>query len=267
MPVNKKRAKEFFGDIQALQDGLEFEDFFDNMQSKLSDLISKRGELEGETLRTYIRRITRLLDPEFLGFVDKIFSSYDNTINLVNQHYGDIGTEISRDFAKIQAIEKINLTQLGEYRDSTVRDISKIVRKGIFEGKQHTEIGKDITAIGGKVAGFGNTLARTQVKAHGQESKMEKARLGEVFFHQYVGIIRPDITRRFCLELRQQSDPTFHIRDIRQMRNGQISPVQTYRGGFNCHHDWEPDPFFDAEKYKVSFYSVQDGRKTLTLAR
>jgi len=265
MAINKKRAREFAGNIQDLMNELQFGEFYETFRAKMFDVIAKR-ELDVESLRSAIRKIKRIFDPEFAKYIDLVFSDYNEAVNLINQHYDDIGGDISRNFDKIQAIEKVNLSRLGDYSKAATREISKKVRKGILEGKTSGEIAKALADTDDKVKFFADTIARTQVKGYSNALKLEKSRLGEVFFMTYFGFVRSN-SRVFCRALLEETDPTFHVNDISQMRNGQIEPVRVYRGGYNCNHDWEPDPFFKKEDYNVSFYTVQVGKRSLKLAR
>lgn len=264
MPINKERMKKFNRDIAELENSIGFEGAYEVFKARLLDLIAKR-EIEGDTLRSYMRKIEKILNPEYITFVQDTYTAYEETIVVVNDYYSDIGSDVNRNLQKVQAIEKANLTRLGAYKDATVRRIAKVVRKGISEGKQHTEIAKQLANVDDAVTSYANTLARTQVKGYSQTLKNEKARIGEVFFFEYFGIKREN-TRTFCLELLGQADPTFHMNDIKQMKNGQIGNPFEYRGGFNCHHDWEPNPGYN-KQYAVSFYRITENKRTLKLAR
>lgn len=265
MAANKKRVNQFNSDIRDLEAKLGFEEFYKIFRAKILDLM-QRAEIGGETLTAFKRQINKVISPEFAGFTDRVTSAYGDALALVNSHYHDVGPDVTRNLSKIVRLEKVNQTRLGNYKEGTVREISKILRSGILEGKNSDAIAKDIDIIGGRVSSFANTIARTQLKGYGQTGVVEKARIGEVFFFEYIGIIRAD-TRKFCMELLNQTDPTFHIQDIRQMRNAQIGNPENYSGGFNCHHYWEPDPFFDGENYAVSFYTTDVGNRTIKLAR
>lgn len=266
MAANKDRAKRFNQMILDLEQEITFEELYETFRAKLLDRVA-RGDLTGEeALRTFQRQVERIINPEYTQFVQKSFDAYDEVVTMANTEYSDIGPEVSRQYDRIQAIEQVNLTRLGQYKDATVKEISRRVRRNLSAGNPFQELANEIAGIGGRVSSYAETLARTQVKGYSQAAKTEKARLGEVFFYQYVGIRRAE-TRVFCLELLDQGNVTFHVDDIRSMRNGQLGSVLTYRGGFNCHHDWEPDPFASREGYSVSFYTVKDQSRTLRLAR
>jgi len=238
MNINKTRANNFRQNIQDLQGELGFRVYYDAVEKKLIDLIVK-GELQGESLMDFRKQIGHVFHPDFIKYVDRIWRTYDNIINIANDLYSDISDNVHRDLPQIQALEKINASQLGAYEKNTVKDIAKKIRNGILDGLKSPEIAKDLAKLGDKVEFYANTLATTQVSAYGRETKHVKAQLGEVFYYQYIGITKT--VRPFCVDHLNQ---TYHIKEIVKMKNGQIEPVIRYCGGYNCHHDWEPDPFY-----------------------
>lgn len=267
MAIDRQRAEQFSKQLRDIINPLSFDEGYEVFKSKLLDLIS-RGEIQGESLRDFINQIRSTFEPDFIKFVDRTERAYNDTLQLVNTHYNDLGIDIDRNMDRIRAIEEVNRTRLGKYKEEAVESISRTVRKGVLDGKNHLEIGDILSQQSDDaVKTYAQTLANTQVKGYGQVAKTEKARLGNVFYFEYVGIER-DTTRTFCLELIRQSNPTFHIDDIRKMSNGHGLNVEYYRGGYRCFHDWEPDPFERGDEYSVSFYSKQgETKQDLQLAR
>jgi len=260
MPIDRKRLAQFVREIQALQRSLSFDEFYEIVRAKVQDALA-RGLFKDLTLTQTRNVVSRYFRPEHQKFVAQIFDSYNQVIEIVNSHYNDLGVDISRDFAKIAAIEKINRTILGEYEESSIDQISKAIRKSLTEGLNERELRKRLIGIDDKVTVYARTIARTQVKGYARASKSEKARLAEVIFFEYVGIKRKT-TRPFCRAL---LDTTQHIDKIRKMRNGNLEPVETYCGGWNCHHDWEPNPSFKNETKGMSEQVFNDGARRVKL--
>ncbi len=267
MAIDNERATRFNREMLELTNNLNFGEGYESFKARLLDLVAKR-QIDGETLQAFKRQISHIFDKDFTPFIDRSFNAYDDVVGLVNDEYSDIADiDINRDLDKIQALEKVNNTRLGQYKNNAVREIAKTVRKSIIDGQTHTQLALDLSrSTDDKVVSFANTIARTQVQGYGQATKTEKARLGQVFFYQYVGIER-DSTRIFCIELLRQGKVVFHINDINQMRNSHKLGVLYYRGGFNCHHRWEPDPFATNDGYSVSFYTKKEGKRDLKLAK
>jgi len=238
MPINKTRLAEFRRELAALQNALSFDEHYRVIKAKFLDALA-RGQFQDMSQRQAERFIDTFFKPEHAKFVKKIFSTFNDVLDLLNTLYQDLGVEVKRDFTKIRAIEAINRTRLGDYEEKSVQAIARAIRQGIAHGDNFRKITRRLIGIDEKVTMYADTIARTQVKGYARTAKAEKARLGEVFFYEYVGIIRRT-TRPFCLAL---IGTAHHIDRIQKMRNGNLNPVLQYCGGWNCHHDWEPDPF------------------------
>lgn len=259
MAVDRERYKEYKGEVDALRKDLSLDDNFDAVESKLLDYLAKNDVDPEDTLR--IRTVSRqLLDDELEPFVDRIFSRYEDLIDVVNTLYDDLGVDVTRDLQRVRAIEHITSHELGEYKESTVQQITRSLRKGLFEGDRTEELIKRIMPASKKARLYGRTIAQTHIKAYGRAMKAEKARIAEVEYYEYVGVVRP-VTRPFC---RWLVGTTHHVHDIRKMSNGNRDPVLTYCGGWNCVHDWEPDPFAKASS-DGEFVTIEEGSSTLRL--
>ena len=245
MAINKKRLQEFRREISGLQSQLSFEEFYRVIRAKILDSLSRDDARSFKDLTAAQQRqfIERLFRPGHEDYTKKIFRTFGDTLDVVNELYKDLGVDINRDFSKIRAIEKVNLANLGDYKDSTVKDIQTVIRKGLIEGENFKEITRRLQTLDEKVVGYAETIAKTQVKGYARIAKSEKARIAEVFLYEYTGIVRA-VTRPFCNAL---IGTTHHIDRIHKMRNGNKEPVITYCGGWRCVHDWEPDPFAKKE--------------------
>jgi hypothetical protein len=242
MAIDKKILKQYQLEITSLQKSLSTETFNRVLLDKLMDFISKNPPKDIYDIKYELRRI---YDPIYSGYVTTIFSTYDKNIELVNTLYKDLGVDVARDMNKVKAIEKINASKLGIYRRESLNAIASKTREAIINKLTLDEQIKILSAIDDKVSTYAETIATTQTKGYGQELKNIKANLGEVFYYEYVGIIRSN-TRPFCRNILTSANKTFHIDEINAMENGvkQIKPVRIYGGGWNCHHNWEPDPFY-----------------------
>ena len=230
--------------MRQLQSELGVKEFRKNMRAKLLDLLAKQGnDLDGKSLEQLKSVVRPVFGSEFPEFVRSVFSKYNDTIDLINDLYDDLGVDIQRDFSRVAAVEETDYKRLGQYSDDSIEAISRTLKRGFVEKKTSKEIARDLRRVNDTVAYYADTLAKTQVKAYGRVLKEEKARIADVQRFEYVGLVRPT-TRPFCLALIGR---TFHLKAISQMRNGQLGPVLQYCGGYNCNHDWEPDPFAKKE--------------------
>jgi len=86
------------------------------------------------------------------------------------------------------------------------------------------------------------THARTAINAYDQEYRDELANQSGLSHFLYAGNIQTN-SRRFCIA---HVGGVYSREQISQMENGQIEPVSTFCGGYNCRHSWVPvDPSWD----------------------
>lgn len=262
MSVNQKRAKEFQQTIRDLQESLSFEEYNKVIQAKIIDFITRSGDFRDMTKQDLRRLIGNFFHPEYMKYNMQTESKILEGIDIVNALYDDIGPQVEQNWQTLLATEEVVRAKIGQYEKKAIEHYTYIMRKAARDALPVDEVAKRIADAGGKVEFYADTLARTGVKGIARTAKAEKARLGEVFWQQYVGIIRPE-TRPFCEAMKGQ---TRHVNTIRQMRNGQIEPVLHYCGGFNCHHDWEPDPFYkppeDWQK-KIRWQEMSIGKRRI----
>jgi len=233
--------------MEAIQKSLSFSRYREVVERKILDFAFHYPEADRKELK---EQFTLIFGEYYAQFADESFDKYDSIIDLANKEYKDFGVDIERDHHKIAAIEKINKTRIGKYEPKFVNRFVKVVRKSITEGADFPELRFRIRKIGGGVSDYADVLARTQLKGYGRAVKFEKANIAEIFYYEYWGIIRPDRTRQFCKDrlngTSARGDNTYHIDEIWELDNGpkQLKPVIHYAGGWNCRHDWEPDPFY-----------------------
>jgi len=239
MAIDQARLKKFLKEMKALRDNLSIENYYRSFNAKLLNYLDK-NKMDGASLREFRKVVERFYNPEFRHFADDCFRQYNDLMDMTNTLYADLGPAVSRDFTKIKAIEKINRTRLGEYRDASAQEIAWRVREGIAKGYSATDLSKYLQPIDDKVQYYAHTIAKTQSSGYAQECKNEKSRIAEVFLFEFTGPGLRDNSHAFCVCMYLV---TCHIDDIEQMLNGTGMPVLTYKGGFNCVHVFEPDPF------------------------
>lgn len=261
MSIDRERYEQFRRELAGFLSQLDAEERYRVIESKLVDWLS-RNDPDAEDLVTFQRQARNILDDDLAPFVERIRESFEGTLDVINELYDDIGPEMSKDLPRIRQIERVSDTQLGDYKESVIADMKRQLRKGLLADESVDALRKRIAPLSQKASFYANTIAQTQVKALGRTSKAEKARLGEVPFFEYVGVVR-DTTRPFCRAL---AGTTHHVNSIRQMRNGNLEPVMQYCGGWNCIHDWEPDPFAAPEdQLDGEVVEREEGNQTVRL--
>lgn len=243
MAVSKKRRNDFQRDLKAIIDEIGFKEYYDIFEAQLLDYATRLQAATGKppTRAEIYRAINRAYGPYFEKYANQVFAKYDDIVSAVNLHYGDIADDVGRSLSRVNAIEKVIATEIGNFKDVTLSEIAKTLRKDLLAGKKQNDIRKNLIKIGGKTAAYADAISETQLQGYGRTLKQEKARIGEVLYFEYVGIIRKT-TRPFCRALVGQ---TKHLSEIKKMKNGNLEPVSIYCGGWRCKHDWEPDPFFE----------------------
>lgn len=240
MPINQNRYQQYRKELRRILAPLTFQEQAATVQTTLLDYLS-RNTINPEDVHRLTRIIRQLFNDEFEPFVAQTFAAFLETIDVINDLYTDLSDiDITRDFQRIRAIEQVNREQLGEFSQASIIRIQRAVRESLINQESARQLQRRITPISQKTAFYARTIAQTHVKTYSRILKHEKAQLAAVVYYEYVGIIRAT-TREFCAE---RVGNTFHINDILAMQNGNREPVIENCGGWNCIHDWEPDPFF-----------------------
>lgn len=259
MSIDQERYETYKEEVQEYIESLSPAERQDAVRTKILDWLARTDVRPDNSPRIH-RRIREIFGDEFDGILDELTERYEATTETVNRLYDDVGDDISREMQKVRAIEKANAQSLGRYRASTIQEMRSEIEKGLAQGDDVDALRDRITPISSKAKAYADTIAKTHVKSYGRAVKAEKARLGSVPQFEYVGIVR-NTTRLFCREL---VGTTHHLDDIRRMRNNNREPVLIHCGGWNCIHDWEPDPFSDVEA-TADLTTVEVGSQLLTI--
>jgi hypothetical protein len=242
MAVDINRLREFQKEIAELARKLSPEAYYEVIQDKILDYIFKHPTADISELN---RALTQAFDPEFVKWLTQINRSYNDSLDLINDLYSDLGFDIQRDMPVIKRLEKINTLRLGNYRESTKKEIQKAVKTGIREKLSHKELTANISKISDKASAYGSVIAATQLKAYNRTAKHEKANIAGIFYYEYMGLLR-ETSRKFC---KTMLGAVLHIDDINKITEAEVGPAYIapciiYCGGWNCRHDWEPDPTY-----------------------
>lgn len=260
MAVDDSRYQSFRQRMNRLTRDLSAEEQAEVIRAKVLDYLARTGLTK--TAADNIRGFTRtLVAQEMESYVDQAFDRAFKAIDSVNRIYSDLGDDITRNFPAIYAAEQALAQSFGDYEEDVAIKIQKAVRKAVTDGQSVDDLEKAISGISEKTAFYAEAIAKTQVRVVSRVAKVEKARIAEVFYYQYVGNVR-GVTRAFC---RTMAGTTHHVDTIRQLRNGNKEPVLTNCGGWQCVHDWEPDPFA-TESDEAELVTIPEGTRTVVLA-
>jgi hypothetical protein len=245
MSYNADRYREWRREIDALKKAVPAEEFALRLAQKLIDWMDRNYyRIDDIDVKEQIKT---LFGPEWHRYrLESVMSSYGAIIQTANGLYNDLGYGISRDTERMRRIEKVNDIQWGLYEKHHIADITGKVRQAINEGlnvKQLQKLLQDTASK--KVKFYAQTLAQTQIKSYSRVTKAEKSLSADVLWSWYVGSYRENKIRNFCrYELEYAMSKPRKISEIRGMRNYNLEPVLYHCGGWNCVHDWEPDPSY-----------------------
>lgn len=211
--------------------------FIRRFEVQLFDLLAS-GQIQQTEIELILQEMDMLFDAEFVEFQGRFETGYNEVLSLVNDKYSDIGGDISREVQQMRRIEITNEMQLGEYTETTRQAIKQTIEAGIREEKSVAELEAEIADVNSRAAFYAETLTRTHLMRYGRIGKFEKALIAGVDIFAYLGVLR-DTTRPFCRALLHGR---YKIADIERFTNGNLEPVIENCGGWNCIHDWEPDP-------------------------
>lgn len=243
MPADPEKVKEFRQAMRDIYKKLSPDEFFAVIKDKLVDFISKNPRVDSFELKKAIEDIFK---PEYAKWTREINQTYNDVIDLINQLYSDLAGDLRRDLVKLERIEKVNRFKLGKYEEETIEHIRKSLEKSYKEELTYQETVKLIGKEDERARFYSRTIATTGMRAYARAGKNEKANIAEVFYFEYVGPLRIH-SRPFC---REMVGKTLHINEINKLGRAEvgqafISPCILFCGGWNCGHDWEPDPFYN----------------------
>ena len=242
---NTKLSIEYQRQMRELLNKVDAKEYFAIIEAKVLDYFTKNPKADLTEIKKFVQWIT---PPEFSKYSSSIFKNYNDILDLVNNLYADLGVDIQRDFSKIKAVETATQGYLGAFEPAVEKKLVKTIREGLVDNLSRKDFASKISTAGDAVSSYADTIATTKIKQYGRVAKIEKARIAEVLYFDYVGFVRKN-TRDFCLNMLElaKGGKRWTIGELDALDNGpkQLKPVSQYCGGWNCHHDAEPDPFYE----------------------
>lgn len=254
MAVDAQRLARYRRELVALIDGLSILSSERLIREKLLRFVARerpdRAALE--------QAIRELLGPQWVRLAQAVEEEYSFLMDLVNQEYDDLGLDLERDFEEIRALELTTRAEIGRYEEEATQLVARRTWEGILAGDSTRELGERLRGVSEKVDRYADTLGKSQLWRYQRTLKVNKAALADVQYFEYVGLVTKG-TRPFC---RAMVGQTVHVDTIGRLRNANREPVLYNCGGWNCKHEWEPDPFA-TEQSEGRLIEVPSGRRTL----
>ncbi len=235
---------EYQRQIRELMNKVDSKEFFSIIEAKVIDYFTKNPTADAAEIKRFIQWVT---PQPFAEYSLQIFKDFNKTLNIVNDLYSGLGIDIQKNFTKVVAIEKATQGYLGQFEPAVEKKLVKTIREGLANDLSRKEFAQQISTAGDAVSSYADTIAVTKIKQYGRVLKIEKARIAEVLYFDYVGFTRKN-TRNFCLNMleKAKAGKRWTKEELDAMDNGpkQLKPVSEYGGGWHCYHDTEPDPFY-----------------------
>lgn len=245
-------------DVKEVLEGMDFGENYDRFENNIVELLRK-GSLDTEKLQ----RIKRKIEPYMTGELRKVWkettNKYRKMVEIANEYYPDMGEKITMENERIQAMAKVNRKDIGQYKDLVIDRVSREVADAARYNRDWKEVADRIEGFKLRNKHYINSIAKTQVHSVNRAAKWEKANNAGVKWFAYKGILT-ETSRPFC---RFMVDRVYHIQNIVKMKNGNREPVETYCGGWNCRHDWRPDPMYEGERVPMRTITLGHGEKIL----
>ncbi len=246
--MDYKRAEEFKKHLEEIQREIGFQDYLDVIQDKIIDYAAKNPGADVDEIKAELKKI---FPPEYKKYIDLAFLKYNDVLEIANKLYDDMGPALTRQQTELRALERVDKLRYGQYGERTIKRMTTIVHDVLLNEPDRKTLELELIKQikNEKVAFYADTISWTQVKGFGSAVKSIKANIAEIFYFDYFGPLR-ETTRPKCRWALAKK--TFSTAEVAEQDNdkwqGQIKPFRVYRGGWNCAHDLEPNPFYKKSK-------------------
>ena len=233
-------------------------EFWRAVEKTLATELKKSDDYKEKMLRRLVKLLTDNSDDlrdaearEREKLLKKLFvqAGYNRYWNIVQESFDRIHryqnelwkrettaeTPLPRSHTRLIALEKVQFERFGDLGRDSVRELSREYKEAALKGRSKAELIERIKPIGGKVATYAGAIADSGLRGWDRTITATKAEIAGVDRALYDGpALRPN-SHDFCIRHYQQE---YSREEIENMSNGQLDPVITYAGGYNCVHRW-----------------------------
>ena len=192
----------------------------------ITDLALAKNQLDRIFIESgYFDDIGDMINDGYQRAINEAFLSYQEIFNS-NFQFSDVS------LARINSLKQLDLSQFNQLTADAVEKISRNIINTQFGAISVNDAIAEIQAIMIQNQGWVNTWVNTALESVYRESNVLLAQ--DVGFEKFLYLGPSDqITRPFC---RQHIGETKTVAEWNELDNGQLRPVSTFAGGFNCRH-------------------------------
>jgi hypothetical protein len=178
----------------------------------------------------YYETTGRLLSDGYQAAIQESFNIYRESIGESFQ-FSDVSLD------RLNTLKSMDLQQLTRLGDDFATDMTRVLLDLQFGSLSQAQAIDAIRSNVGKFSGYAQTWVTTGLSGIYRESNLLMAQDNGITKYVYVGPL-DRITRHFCRDLLRERGKQYTQAEIDKMNNGQINPVSTFAGGYNCRHQW-----------------------------
>lgn len=205
----------------------------DALLSEFLRSVRRGGELTVAELRELARASFRITPSLADGLEDALRRGMVDVAKAREDVFGKAGIRADVSYEELMAAHRVDLPQISaEARRQAVNAWRKTVATG-GSFKDYERVLRE----SGIVESQAQVQADSALQQFDNDYQTTFASEGGVDVFKYTG---PKPGREFCVE---RFNKNYSLREINAMDNGHGLPVRTSCGGWNCRHNWTPNPF------------------------
>lgn len=145
------------------------------------------------------------------------------------------GGPLSRNASRLVSLEKVRFESFGDLGKKSITKLSQTFKSAAGDDWSRQELIDELKSFSGKVGRYATAIGDTSLRGWDRTVSGTKAEIAGVEKAIYDGPPTRENSHEFCIEHYQQE---YTMDEIESMSNGELDPVLTYGGGYNCVHRW-----------------------------
>jgi len=208
-------------------------------QRLLKILLETAGDLRGAAAKDRLRLLRRLfINAGYNEYWKIVQAAFDKLLKSQNEHWAKntkVSTTVSRSNSRLTAFEQVNFTRFGKLGDDSITALDKLFKQAAKENWSAPRLTQELSTLGGRVGQYSAAIADTALRGWDRTVTATKAEIAGIDKALYDGPALLPTSHQFCVEHYQG---IYTREEIENMENGQLEPVITYCGGYQCRHRW-----------------------------